>query len=84
MSLADEEQEKDDPILHPEDIAPYFRVKPKTVSRWIERGLIIGFQTPGGRYVARESEVHKARKEFEFRDRGPFRERQSRDSGTNA
>lgn len=45
-------------LMTPGEVAELFRVDPKTVTRWAERGLIRAIQTPGGHNRFFEDEVH--------------------------
>ena len=45
-------------LMTPGEVAELFRVDPKTVTRWAERGLIRAIQTPGGHNRFYEDDVH--------------------------
>lgn len=49
--------ENEDKLLLPSEVALQFRVDPKTVVRWANKGRINSIRTPGGRRRFRESEV---------------------------
>ena len=44
-------------LYTPSEVARLFRVDPKTVSRWQEKGLIGCVRTPGGTRRYRKSEI---------------------------
>ena len=46
-----------DRLLTPSEVARMFRVDPKTVNRWANRGRISSLRTPGGHRRYREAEV---------------------------
>lgn len=46
-----------DRLLVAAEVAPLFRVDPKTVSRWALDGKLPSIRTPGGHRRYRESEV---------------------------
>jgi len=48
---------KPDRLLTPGEVAAFFRVDPKTVTRWAAAGRIGSLRTPGGHRRFRESEV---------------------------
>jgi excisionase family DNA binding protein len=45
------------PLLTPSEVAALFRVDPKTVSRWSEKGLLDVVRTPGGHRRFFEAQV---------------------------
>ena len=53
------ENSPDGRLLTPEEVAAMFRVDPKTVSRWANRGRIGSIKTPGGHRRFREAEILK-------------------------
>lgn len=46
-------------LMTPGEVADLFRVDPKTVTRWAERGLINSIKTPGGHTRFFQDEIHK-------------------------
>lgn len=46
-----------DPLLTPGEVAAYFRVEPKTVSRWAAADKLPCVRTPGGHRRYRRSQV---------------------------
>ena len=44
-------------ILTTSEVATYFRVGQRTVYRWIEKGRLTAFQTPGGHWRVRGDSV---------------------------
>lgn len=55
--IADEE--KEDKLLTPGEVAKKFRVDPKTVTRWAKDGKLPSINTPGGHKRFRTSTVNK-------------------------
>ncbi len=47
----------DDRLLTPAEVAKVFRVDPKTVAKWADKGRLNSIRTPGGHRRFRESEV---------------------------
>jgi len=45
-------------LLTPAEVARLFRVDPKTVSRWAQRGRLRSVRTPGGHHRFFASEVN--------------------------
>ena len=45
-------------LMTPGEVANLFRVDPKTVTRWAERGLLNSIKTPGGHNRFFQDEVH--------------------------
>lgn len=54
MTTRGEESEQ---LLTPAEVASYFRVDPKTVTRWAKAGKLTSIRTLGGHRRYRESEV---------------------------
>lgn len=52
-------------VLTPAQVAAMFQVSPRTVSRWVREGKLVGFRTPGGVNRFRKADVEKLRAEFE-------------------
>jgi excisionase family DNA binding protein len=46
-----------EPLLTASEVADYFHVDPKTVTRWAKKGLIRNIRTAGGHRRYPESEV---------------------------
>ena len=46
-----------EPLLTPGEVAQIFRVDPKTVTRWAQRGKFTTYRTPGGHRRYRAAEV---------------------------
>lgn len=46
-----------EPMLTPAEVATMFRVDPKTVTRWAQKGWLSSVRTPGGHRRYREAEV---------------------------
>jgi excisionase family DNA binding protein len=46
-------------LLTPQEAAPFFRVEPSTVLRWLRQGLIAGTRTPGGHWRVYASAVRR-------------------------
>jgi excisionase family DNA binding protein len=46
-----------EPMLTPAEVAQFFRVDPKTVTRWAKKGWLTSVRTPGGHRRYREAEV---------------------------
>lgn len=46
-----------EPLMMTGEVAALFRVDPKTVRRWVDRGLLPVLRTPGGLLRFRESVV---------------------------
>lgn len=55
-------------LLTPGDVAKLFRVDPKTVTRWANKGKLNSIVTPGGHRRFRKSEVDKYLPEEENED----------------
>lgn len=53
----DENEQSQDRILHPHEVAKMARVDPKTVTRWEKAGKLTAFRTLGGHRRYRESDV---------------------------
>lgn len=53
------DQDSDDRLLTPGEVASLFRVDPKTVTRWAAAGRVSSLRTPGGHRRFRESEVRR-------------------------
>lgn len=49
-----------DRVLTTSEVARLMHVAPKTVSRWVEAGKLVGFKTLGGHRRFHESEVQAA------------------------
>ncbi len=49
--------DEEDRLLKPSEVAELFRVDPKTVTRWSEKGKLNAVRTPGGHHRFRESEI---------------------------
>jgi len=47
-------------LMTPSDVARLFRVKPKTVVRWADEGLLTVIRTPGGHRRFLADEVHRS------------------------
>jgi excisionase family DNA binding protein len=45
-------------LLTPAEVAKFFRVDPKTVTRWAKAGKLTAIRTLGGHRRYRQSEVH--------------------------
>ena len=54
-----------DRLMTPAEVAPLFKVDPKTISRWAQRGRIKAIKTVGGHRRFRESDVRAALKEMD-------------------
>jgi excisionase family DNA binding protein len=52
-----DEEDTEDRLLTPGEVALLFRVDPKTVTRWAAHGRIGRLRTPGGHSRFRESEI---------------------------
>lgn len=52
-------QDKNDRLLTPGEVADLFRVDPKTVTRWANKGKIESVTTPGGHKRFWRSVVYK-------------------------
>jgi excisionase family DNA binding protein len=50
----------EDKLLTPAEVARMFRVNPKTVTRWAQRGKIRAIRTLGGHRRYRQSEIERA------------------------
>jgi excisionase family DNA binding protein len=59
------DQEDSERLLTPGEAAARFRVGPKTVNRWADRGLLGVIRLPGGHRRYRESEVDRVIKKGE-------------------
>jgi excisionase family DNA binding protein len=46
-----------DPLFTTHDISRLLQVDPSTVSKWIDRGLLLAFRTPGGHRRVRSSDL---------------------------
>lgn len=46
-----------EPLMTPGEVAAYFRVNPKTVTRWALEGKLACVRTPGGHRRYKESDV---------------------------
>lgn len=57
----------DDVWLTPNEVAEIFRVDPKTIGRWADRGQLRYIRTPGGHRRFKESEI-KALLKFKFEE----------------
>jgi excisionase family DNA binding protein len=53
------DNEPEDRLLTPAEVAALFRVDPKTVTRWAKAGKISSIRTLGGHRRYRESEIRK-------------------------
>jgi excisionase family DNA binding protein len=51
------DNDEEDPLMTPGEVAALFRVDSKTVGRWARRGQIRSIRTPSGRHLFRRSEV---------------------------
>lgn len=51
------EQFDDDPLLTVTEVARIFRVTPRTITGWCDKGWLPSFKTPGGRRRIPISEV---------------------------
>jgi excisionase family DNA binding protein len=47
-------------ILTPSQVAELFAVHPTTVKIWADKGLLVGFKTPGGHWRFRREDVDAA------------------------
>ena len=54
-----------EPLLTPAEVAQWFRVDPKTVTRWAQAGRLTSIRTPGGHRRYREAEVRALLSESE-------------------
>ena len=52
------DQDPDEHLLTPSEVAALFRVDPKTVTRWAKAGKLTSIRTLGGHRRYRSSEVH--------------------------
>jgi len=52
-------------LLTPGEVAKLFRVDPKTVTRWANKGKLTSIKTPGGHRRFKELEVKKYLEEQE-------------------
>ena len=50
-------QDNGEKLLTPAEVAPMFRVDPKTVTRWAKAGKLSSIRTLGGHRRYRESEI---------------------------
>lgn len=57
MSILDELADGRDTWLTSAEVAGLFRVDPKTVTRWANRGKIESIRTPGGHHRYREAAI---------------------------
>lgn len=48
-----------DPLLMPGEVAVYFRVDPKTVTRWCASGRLGAKKTPGGQWRIPASQIRQ-------------------------
>lgn len=46
-------------LMTPGEVADLWKVDPKTVTRWAERGLLNSIKTPGGHTRFFQDEIHK-------------------------
>ena len=53
----------DDDLMTPAEVAAYFRVDPKTVSRWAKAGKLTSIRTLGGHRRYATAEVYRLRTE---------------------
>lgn len=53
------------PLWTPGEVARYFRVDPKTVSRWALSGLLPSIRTPGGHHRFKDADVRALMRENE-------------------
>lgn len=58
------EPEDDNVLVTPGDVARRFGVNPKTVARWVDRGLIAAVRTPGGHRRLRLADVERVAAEL--------------------
>lgn len=56
-TTADVAVEIEPPPMKPGEVAALFRVDPKTVTRWAQKGRLKSFRTPGGHRRFREADV---------------------------
>lgn len=59
----DDDDDDDEPLLTPGEVAAYFRVHPKTITRWAESGRLNSVRTLGNHRRFRASEVRALRRE---------------------
>jgi excisionase family DNA binding protein len=44
----DSERSESRPLMRPGEVAALFRVHPQTIGRWVRKGALEAFRTPGG------------------------------------
>lgn len=54
-------------LMTPREVADYFGVTTKTVTRWLNEGLISGIRTPGGTRRYNRADVQAAHRQSEQR-----------------
>jgi excisionase family DNA binding protein len=59
------EQNTQDALLTPAEVAALFRVNPKTVTRWARAGKITAIRTLGGHRRFRASEIKRCLEQME-------------------
>jgi excisionase family DNA binding protein len=59
------EQNVQDALLTPAEVAALFRVNPKTVTRWARAGKITAIRTLGGHRRFRASEIKRCLEQME-------------------
>jgi excisionase family DNA binding protein len=59
------EQQVQDALLTPAEVAALFRVNPKTVTRWARAGKITAIRTLGGHRRFRASEIKRCLEQME-------------------
>lgn len=60
-----QQNDADDTLLTPAEVAALFRVSPKTVTRWARSGKLTALRTLGGHRRFRSSEVRELLSRFE-------------------
>ena len=60
-----QQNDADDALLTPAEVAALFRVSPKTVTRWARSGKLTALRTLGGHRRFRTSEVRQLLSNFE-------------------
>jgi excisionase family DNA binding protein len=63
--IAMAEQNTQDALLTPAEVAALFRVNPKTVTRWARAGKITAIRTLGGHRRFRASEIKRCLEQME-------------------
>lgn len=61
--MAEPDEDLQDQLMTPREVARLFGVNPKTVTRWAETGKLRGMRTLGGHRRYRASEVYRRLRE---------------------